>query len=447
MSNFYESVRNERQMKALTGLGQEKFELLLESFSKSLEELKSESYQVNRQQRSRRPGGGQKGGLPTAQDKLFFILFYFKTYPTFDNLGFTFRISTSKACENVKKLLPILNHAQSKLKVQPLRKLSKVSDLESALETLNEAKDSIDNTVVWEEEVSFADQASIPALKKAKDSQTSSKLEQTLRTLYERENSSEPPDLEEEVSCDAQVLIPALKKTKDSQSKLGQKLRAIYERENSSASQDLGVEASCDAQDLTPALNQTEVNTINPTNKEVLIDVTERTHFRHKNNRKQKKHYSGKKGTHTVKNTIMSTPKRSVVFLGKTFEGSVHDYKMLKKEVSPKKAWWSKINACVDLGYQGIKTDYENPENVSIPNKKPRKSKSNPKPSLTKTQKQENKKVGQRRVFVEHTIGGMKAFHILSTRFRNRSNNFADEAAFLVAGLWNLKIGSNFNRL
>jgi len=41
----------------------------------------------------------------------------------------------------------------------------------------------------------------------------------------------------------------------------------------------------------------------------------------------------------------------------------------------------------------------------------------------------------------------MKAFNILSTRFRNRKDNMADEVAFLVAGLWNLKIGSKFNGL
>jgi len=62
-------------------------------------------------------------------------------------------------------------------------------------------------------------------------------------------------------------------------------------------------------------------------------------------------------------------------------------------------------------------------------------------------QKQENKELGKKRVFVEHTIGGMKAFHILSTRFRNRSHNLLDEVAFLVAGLWNLKMGSYFNKL
>jgi len=137
MSNFYESVRSERQLKGLTGLGREKFETLLDSFSESIEELSSENYQLNRHQRNRRPGGGRKGGLSTAQDKLFFILFYLKTYPTFDVLSYTFNLGASKACENVNKLLPVLSHAQSKLKVQPLRKLTKVSDLESALEALD----------------------------------------------------------------------------------------------------------------------------------------------------------------------------------------------------------------------------------------------------------------------------------------------------------------------
>jgi hypothetical protein len=120
---------------------------------------------------------------------------------------------------------------------------------------------------------------------------------------------------------------------------------------------------------------------------------------------------------------------------------------MLKQELSPKKPWFSSVKACVDLGYQGIKTDYSNAHNISIPNKKPRKSKSNPNLSLSKQQKRENKKIGQKRVFVEHAIGGMKAFNILSARFRNRSNNLVDEVTFLVAGLLNFKISSYFNRL
>ena len=57
------------------------------------------------------------------------------------------------------------------------------------------------------------------------------------------------------------------------------------------------------------------------------------------------------------------------------------------------------------------------------------------------------KKVGQKRFFVEHAIGGMKAFNILSTRFRNQKDYMADEVAFLVYGICNLKISSYFNRL
>jgi len=65
----------------------------------------------------------------------------------------------------------------------------------------------------------------------------------------------------------------------------------LYEQENSSSLSGLEKELPCDAKVLT--------STSTP---EILIDVTERTHLRHQKNAWQKKHYSGKKGTHTVKN-------------------------------------------------------------------------------------------------------------------------------------------------
>jgi hypothetical protein len=103
MSHFYESIRSERHRKSLTGLARSDFERLVESFSESLEEIKLENYQQNRHTRNRKPGGGQKGKLSTPKDKLFFILYYLKVYPTFDNLGFIFGLSFSKASENVTK--------------------------------------------------------------------------------------------------------------------------------------------------------------------------------------------------------------------------------------------------------------------------------------------------------------------------------------------------------
>ena len=44
------------------------------------------------------------------------------------------------------------------------------------------------------------------------------------------------------------------------------------------------------------------------------------------------------------------------------------------------------------------------------------------------------------RVVVEHAIGGMKAFHILTIKFKNRTQAMVDEVMCQVAGLWNLKI-------
>lgn len=134
MFDYYNSIRSERQLKSLTGLGKKQFEELLLAFSESLTEISDEAYRKNRTKRSRRPGGGRKGQLVSAKNKLFFILFYLKNYPTFDVLGFVFDLNPSNAEENVKKLLPILERAQSKLNVLPFRSIKSDSELEEALE-------------------------------------------------------------------------------------------------------------------------------------------------------------------------------------------------------------------------------------------------------------------------------------------------------------------------
>src|ERR1044071_1973449 len=83
------------------------------------------------------------------------------------------------------------------------------------------------------------------------------------------------------------------------------------------------------------------------------------------------------KKRHTVKNTIMSTVTKWIVFVGRTFSGHEHDYNMLKTEFPPEHFWFESIHALVDLGYQGILDDYR-AENIEIPHRKPRKSKKNP---------------------------------------------------------------------
>lgn len=109
---------------------------------------------------------------------------------------------------------------------------------------------------------------------------------------------------------------------------------------------------------------------------------------------------------------------------------------MFKTEFPPDQAWFTPIEVLLDLGYQGIQTDYRG-EHIVIPPKKPRKRKKNPDPQLSPEQKQENQALAKLRVFIEHAIGGLKRFAILVAPYRNRKDNFEDDALVVAAGLWN----------
>jgi hypothetical protein len=135
----------------------------------------------------------------------------------------------------------------------------------------------------------------------------------------------------------------------------------------------------------------------------------------------------------------MSVPDKAIVFLGRTFSGHNHDYTMLKQEFPPELDWFCDIDVQVDLGYQGIVSDYSGNQ-IDIPTKKPRKSKKNPDPKLSDEQKAANKALSQVRIFVEHAIGGMKRYNILVHVFRNHKVDFEDDAVGICAGLWNFSL-------
>ena len=135
----------------------------------------------------------------------------------------------------------------------------------------------------------------------------------------------------------------------------------------------------------------------------------------------------------------MSLPNKLIVFLGRTLSGHHHDYNMLKQEVPPELDWFADMHVGVDLGYQGIQSDYSG-DQIDIPTKKPRKSKKHPNPQLSAEQKAANKVLSQVRIFIEHAIGGMKRYNILVHVFRNRKADFEDDAVGICAGLWNLAL-------
>ena len=168
----------------------------------------------------------------------------------------------------------------------------------------------------------------------------------------------------------------------------------------------------------------------------LLIDATEREYFRPTDKALQKEHYSGKQRYHTVKNTVISTARKRVIYLGKTFGGRNHDYAMFKEEFPPEDAWFEGSKLYADSGYQGMKTDYPKGD-AELPFRKPRKSKNNPNPELSEEQKAHNKAVSQARIYVENAICGIKRFSILTNRFRNRIDGFVDDVIAVCAGLWN----------
>src|SRR5207249_11029783 len=103
-------IRDDRQMKALTGLSQAQFDHLLPVFSAISQATQQHTYEtgVASGTRRRKPGGGAKGKLPTMAEKLQFVLYYYKTYPTCDVLGQQCEMARSKANEHLHTLSPAL---------------------------------------------------------------------------------------------------------------------------------------------------------------------------------------------------------------------------------------------------------------------------------------------------------------------------------------------------
>jgi len=148
---------------------------------------------------------------------------------------------------------------------------------------------------------------------------------------------------------------------------------------------------------------------------EFIIDGTERPIRRPKNKQRQPSHYSGKKKRHTVKNNVVSDKRtRKIKVLSPTCEGKKHDKKLAEEQdlrFPPGSKLWK------DTGFQG----YE-PEQVQTfqPKKKPRGG------ALTAEEKAQNTGLSRERIGVEHSLGGVKVYHIVRDIFRNLREGFDD---------------------
>ncbi len=99
-------------------------------------------------------------------------------------------------------------------------------------------------------------------------------------------------------------------------------------------------------------------------------------------------------------------------------------YKKSKLPLNPN------IQVNVDNGYLGIKKIHNN---TLIPKKK---SKLKP---LSHEDKKDNKIFASKRIFVEHVIGVLKRFRIISETYRNRRKRFGLRFN-LIAGIYNFEL-------
>lgn len=101
--------KKSRTLRSLTGFNPNEFEALLPSFSAAWDSFVEDTFE--RANRKRAYGAGRIAYLSSIEDKLLFILFYYRQYPTQEVQGFFFGMSQAQANEWVHRLSGMLNQA------------------------------------------------------------------------------------------------------------------------------------------------------------------------------------------------------------------------------------------------------------------------------------------------------------------------------------------------
>ena len=160
------------------------------------------------------------------------------------------------------------------------------------------------------------------------------------------------------------------------------------------------------------------------TSYQLLVDSAEQPRERPSYYQEQKKFFSGKKRKHTFKNQFISLPKAADivdVVLGE--RGPEADVNLLRKQ---------QANFSDEQAFEGDKAD-QGADRTKTPHKKP------PKRELTSSEKEENRRISQERIYVEHLIRIIKIFRIASERFRLRPSTYK-QVMLVICGLVRLRI-------
>ena len=120
MLSYQQLKHHPRALRAFTGLDQTEFEKLLTHFEMAYHAHRYDHHVVKKS-RKRRYGGGRKPRLAAMEDKLLFMLFYFKVYPLQEVMAFLFETSQGRVNEWIHTLSMVLKMALGEAQVLPER--------------------------------------------------------------------------------------------------------------------------------------------------------------------------------------------------------------------------------------------------------------------------------------------------------------------------------------
>lgn len=134
----YERLKKQNRLyRALLGMNVAAFHHLLHAFAKAYVGWQEQQESQRESPRQRQRGGGRRAQLGRNADKLLFILFYVRHYPTQEVLGFLFGLSQPQANYWIQVLLPLLQEALGREAQLPTRKGADLATLLADNETLH----------------------------------------------------------------------------------------------------------------------------------------------------------------------------------------------------------------------------------------------------------------------------------------------------------------------
>lgn len=164
---------------------------------------------------------------------------------------------------------------------------------------------------------------------------------------------------------------------------------------------------------------------------EFIADATEQQIPKPKDKKNKKKYYSDKKKRHIIKTQIaIERNSEQIVGISSSFPGRVHDHAIFKETKLPNKIPRG-APLYLDKGYDGAKKEF--PEcAILIPKKANRWHK------LSRKDRLENRKIGRKRIRVEHAVLKCKRSRVLAGIYRHPLKTYSQKFK-IIAGLVNLK--------